>query len=121
MNRIYRFTCIMCPLSCYIEAKFEGNELKIWGCRCPRGKEWVKSEIFEPKRTVMSVVKVKNGKYPVVSVKTDAPVPKERIEELMRHIASLEVEAPVRIGDVVEKNVLNMEVNLVATRTVEEK
>lgn len=121
MRRIYKLTCIVCPLGCYIEAEVDGENVRVQGCRCPRGKEWARQEIIEPKRTIMSVVRVKNGKYPVVSVKTDAPVPKEKVEELMHYIAQMEVSAPVKIGEVLVENILGVGANLVATRTVEEK
>jgi len=121
MSKIYRFTCIVCPLGCYVEAELEGDTINIRGCKCPRGEEWVKEEILDPKRVVMSVIKVKNGEYPVVSVKTDAPVPKEKIPDIMRYISRLEVSAPVKRGDIIVRNILGLQANLVATRDVMEK
>jgi len=121
MSKIYRFTCIVCPLGCYVEAELEGKDLRIHGCKCPRGEEWVRSEIFEPKRVLMSVIRVKNGVYPVVSVKTDRPVPKDRISQIMKFLSNLEIYAPVSIGQVIVKNVLNTGANIVATREVEKK
>lgn len=121
MGKVYRFTCIICPLGCYIEAVMEDNNLKIYGCKCSRGEEWVKEEVLAPKRIVMSVIKVKNGKYPVVSVKTDKAVPKEKIPLIMKYLAGLEVSAPVKEGDVIVSNLLGMNVKLIATRSVDEK
>ncbi len=116
MSKIYRFTCIVCPLGCYIEAELDEGNLKIHGCRCSRGEEWVRSEIFEPKRVLMSVIRVKNGKYPVVSVKTDRPVSKDKIPHIMKLLANLEVSAPVKRGDIIVENVLDTGANIVATR-----
>ena len=86
--KVYRFTCIICPLSCDIEVKVENGEIReIKGYSCPRGKEWAVEEITNPKRVIMSVIKVKNGNMPTVSVKTTKPIPKTKIPELMRLLA----------------------------------
>lgn len=98
----YRFTCIVCPLGCAVEVKVEdGRVIGVTGHTCPRGKEWAIQEITNPKRVVMSVVPVKGGALPTVSVKTAEPVPKEKIPELMKFLAKLRLKAPVKIGDVV--------------------
>ena len=99
---IYRFTCIVCPLSCAVEVEVEdGKVIDVRGHTCPRGKEWAIEEITNPKRVVMSVVPVEGGAIPTVSVKTAEPVPKEKIPELMEFLAKLRLKAPVKIGDVV--------------------
>jgi len=99
---IYRFTCIICPLGCAIEVDVEDGEIReVRGCACPRGKEWAIQEVTNPKRVVMSVVPVDGGALPTVSVKTDEPVPKERIPELMKFLAKLKLKAPVKVGEVV--------------------
>ena len=121
MSKIFRFTCIVCPLGCYVEAELEGENLKIHGCKCSRGEEWVRSEIFQPKRILVSVIKVKNGVYPVASVKTDRPVPKDKIFQVMKFLSNLEISAPVKMGQVIVKNVLDTGANIVATRDVDKK
>ncbi len=99
---IYRFTCIVCPLSCAVEVEVkDGKVIDVRGHTCPRGKEWAIEEITNPKRVVMSVVPVEEGAIPTVSVKTAEPVPKEKIPELMEFLAKLRLKAPVKIGDVV--------------------
>jgi CxxC motif-containing protein len=110
----YRFTCIVCPLGCSIEVDMEKGRVKdVRGCTCPRGKEWAVQEVTNPQRIVMSVVPVDSGALPTVSVKTEKPVSKDRIPELMRFLAGLRLKAPVKVGDVVAKW---GEVKIVATR-----
>ncbi|NJE84792.1 DUF1667 domain-containing protein [Thermococcus sp. CX2] len=101
-SRVYRFTCIVCPLGCTLEVEMDGDKIKeVKGYTCPRGREWAIEEVMNPKRVVMSVVKVRNGKLPTVSVKTAEPVPKARIPELMKFLAKLEVEGPIRVGQTI--------------------
>lgn len=113
----FKLTCIICPLGCEIEVKMEGNKIvEITGFGCPRGKDYAIQEVTAPKRVVMSVIKVKKGDFPTVSVKTDKPVPKELIPVIMKELAKIEVEAPVEIGQVIIENVANSEANIIATR-----
>ncbi len=117
---VYRFTCVICPLSCSVEVEVEGSEVRdVRGFNCSRGREWAVEEVLSPKRVVMTVIRVRGGKEPVVSVKTDSPIPKERIRELMNYLATLEVEAPVSIGQVLEDRPLGLETRVVATRSVD--
>ncbi|ASJ02423.1 molybdopterin oxidoreductase [Thermococcus profundus] len=100
--KVYRFTCIVCPLGCSIEVKVEnGKIVDVTGHTCPRGQEWAIEEVTSPKRIVMSVVPVEGGALPTVSVKTAEPVPKDKIPKLMRFLAGLKLKAPIEIGRVV--------------------
>ena len=49
----------------------------------------------------MSVVPVEGGALPTVSVKTEKPVTKEEIPELMKFLAKLKLKAPVEVGETV--------------------
>ena len=116
---VYRFTCVICPLSCSVEVEVEEGRVRdVRGFSCPRGKEWAVEEVLSPRRVVMTVVKVRGGEEPVVSVKTDSPIPKDRIRELMSYLATLEVKAPISVGQVLVDRPLGLETRVVATRSV---
>ncbi len=57
----------------------------------------------------------------MVSIKTDKPLPKDKMMELMSLVNHLETSAPIRIGDVIAADVLDTGINLVATRNVAER
>ena len=61
------------------------------------------------------------GEIPMVSVKTQAPIPKERIFACMDEIRSIRVAAPVHIGDVVIENCAGTGIPVIATKCVEER
>ncbi len=110
-------TCIICPASCTLKVRIEsGGSLKVEGALCPRGVDYAKQEVTDPRRIVMSVVKVVGGDLPTVSVKTNKPVPKKCIQEVMKATASIELKAPVEIGQVIIKDICGADV--VATRRV---
>ena len=109
-------TCIVCPRGCHLHVD---NDMNVTGNFCPRGKEYAISELTNPVRTITSSIKVSNRPYTLVSVKTDKPVPKGKIFEVMKEIDKLSVEAPTRIGQIVKKNILGLEANIVITKNIE--
>ncbi|MEM1523748.1 MAG: DUF1667 domain-containing protein [Thermofilaceae archaeon] len=108
--------CILCPASCTLKVKRTDGGLEVEGYGCARGVRYARQELTEPLRHVMTVVRVRNGDLPVVSVVTRKPVPKECVKEVVKATAHLEVEAPVEIGQVVLEGPCGA--TLVATRRV---
>ena len=64
-------------------------------------------------------VKLEGGELPVVSVKTAGDIPKDKIMECIRTLKAVTLKAPVRVGDVVVKNVCGSGVDVIATRNGE--
>lgn len=113
------YTCILCPNGCEITAAYEGKEfLSCSGNLCPNGEKYVRQELTDPRRTIASSVLVEGGELPLVSVRLTAPVPRERIFDVMAVIRALRVTAPVIAGTVLAENVLGLGSDLIATRTV---
>ena len=114
--------CINCPLGCHLTVDDSDlNNIIVKGNTCPRGEVYGKNEILHPKRIVTTFVRVNDGSSKVVSVKTKEAVPKETIFDVIKEIKSKEINAPVKIGDVVIENVFNTGVDVVATSNVEVK
>ena len=120
MNR--KFVCIICPNSCQLKVEYEGKTIKkIIGAQCPKGEAFVKNEITNPLRVFVGSVKMTNGNFKLVSVKTPNPIPKKYLKHIGKITHSLEVEAPVAIGQTIASNLLNEKIDLVATRKVRKK
>ena len=118
MNDV-KLTCISCPVGCQITVRMDGDKIvAITGNSCPRGEAYARQEVVAPQRVIATSVKVDGGALPLVSVKTDNPIPKQLIPQLMEFVKSLTVSAPVRIGQVLARDVLGTGANLVATRAV---
>jgi len=77
--------------------------------------------MVEPLRILTSSVLVLNGDMPLVSVKTNKPIPRRVIMQVMDILKNTKVEAPVRVGDIIIKDVLNTGADIVATRNVERR
>ncbi len=108
--------CINCPLGCPLTVGVEdGKVVSVEGNTCKRGELYAVKEITNPSRTVTSTVKVVGGERPVVAVRTKTDIPKDKIFACMEAINSVEVTAPVKIGDVVIADVCGTGVDVVAT------
>ena len=112
-------TCIICPLGCRISVTYtHGTIHEIEGCQCKKGNEYAIGELLYPVRTLTSTINVANGTIPLVSIKTARPKPKEQLFEVMDAISEIEVRAPIQIGDVLIEDVLELDVDIVATKNV---
>ena len=111
--------CIGCPLGCPLEAEMEGAEiLTVTGQNCKNGEQYARRELTNPTRIVTTTVRVTGGKLDVVSVKTASGIPKGRIFDCIRALQTIDVPAPVAIGDVIIENVCSTGVAIVATKNV---
>ncbi len=114
-----KLTCISCPVGCQITVQMDGDKIiAVTGNSCPRGEAYARQEVIAPQRVIATSVKVDGGELPLVSVKTDKPIPKQLIPQLMKYVKSLAVAAPIAVGQVLARDVLGTDANLVATRKV---
>ena len=111
--------CIGCPMGCMMTVSLEdGKVIEVTGNTCKRGDVYARKEVTNPTRIVTSSVRVSDGVFPVVSVKTKEDIPKGKIQECMKALQQVEVQAPVAIGDVVLENVADTGVDVIATKEV---
>lgn len=108
-------TCIVCPRGCRLH--IDDNNV-VTGNFCPRGAKYALDEITHPTRMITSILRVKNRKDLMVSVKTENAIPKDKIFDILEEIKKVEIKAPIHIGDIVIKDVLGTGVNIVATKEI---
>lgn len=110
-----KIVCVVCPRSC--EIGFEGSktEPKVWGYGCARGREFALKEMSEPSRMVFSTVLTAFGYMQLLPVKTDRPVPLDKVFDVMDAVKSLKVSRPVRRGEVLIRGIAGTSADLVAT------
>lgn len=115
-------TCIGCPLGCTVTVELDNGQITaVTGNTCKRGDDYARKEVTRPMRVVTSTVRVTGGDIPVVSVKTERDIPKEKIMDIMRSLTGISVPAPVHIGDVILKNAAQAAVDIIATKEVKVK
>jgi len=108
--------CIICPKGCRL--KVEQRNLCVSGHECERGIIYAKDELENPTRIVTSTVKITGAIHRRCPVKTSSPIPKHMIKDAMLLLDSVELEAPIGIGDVVVKDICGTGVAFVATRSL---
>ncbi len=113
---IRKMTCIVCPRGCEMDVEYEKNTfIGVLNNFCSKGEEYARDEIISPKRVVTSTVKVIGGDLLMLPVKTDKPVNKEKIFDIIKKIYQVKVTAPIEINDVLLSNIDDNGANLVAT------
>ena len=136
--------CITCPKGCHL--KVDEESFAVTGNSCPRGAVYGANELRSPVRVVTSTVVVEpagagidrlqnpdclprtsdacpyEGAEKVLPrrlpVKTDRPIPKGKMFQVMAEINRLRVTPPVAVGDVLIPNVAGTDGNVVATKNL---
>ncbi len=108
--------CIICPTGCLVHVENVNGELIIEGHSCKRGEEYAREEFVAPKRILTTTMQVESGFLPLVPVRSEKPIPKERLKDTLKEIAKVKVKAPIKMGDILIENVLDLGVNIIASR-----
>jgi CxxC motif-containing protein len=124
MNRV--FTCIVCPVGCEMEARIDDTDegpfiLEITGANCIRGREYIENELKNPMRIVTSSVRVTGGNMPVTSVRLTAPVPRNRMMDVIEELRHISLTAPLAIGQIVAQNILGLGSDVIITKNVDKR
>ncbi|HHV42635.1 MAG TPA: DUF1667 domain-containing protein [Clostridiaceae bacterium] len=106
--------CILCPRGCHLRVNPE--TYFVTGNQCPDGPEYAKKELQRPVRTVTATVTVNGGRFSRLPVKTEYPVNKDLIPDIMAALKNVVVSPPLNVGDVVVADIAGSGVNIVATR-----
>lgn len=109
-------TCIECPIGCSVTVTMDGVKiLSVEGNTCPRGKLYAENEMICPRRVITSTVKTSDGR--MMAVKTERPVKKSEMFEVMEKINKI-VSSPKKIGEVVLENI-SENIDLVSAQDID--
>ena len=81
------------------------------------GKTYFKQEVFSPGRVLTTTVKTDNPEAPLLPVRSDKLIPKDRLTECMKVIAEHTARGPIHLGQVVIDNILDLNINIIASRS----
>ncbi|SKA90929.1 Protein of unknown function [Clostridium sp. USBA 49] len=65
-----------------------------------------------------TLVRIKGSKYNVAPVKSSKPIDKSLWIECSKALSRIYVGAPIKIGDVICKNILNTGVDIICTKNI---
>lgn len=107
--------CIVCPKGCHLSVD-ESKGFAVDGAACERGVEYGKTEMQNPTRVLTSTVRIADAAHSRCPVKTNMPIPKPKLFEVMGQLKEIELKAPVSEGQVVLQNICGTNACLVVTR-----
>ena len=107
--------CIVCPRGCHLNIDENKN---VTGNGCPRGVNYAINEVTCPKRMVTSTVKIISEDFVRLPVMTSKEINKDQIFAVMEEINKVCVKAPIKMREIIIKNVLNTGVDIISTREV---
>jgi CxxC motif-containing protein len=110
--------CIVCPEGCEMEIEEKNGELVFPKGICHRGQTYARQEVYNPCRVLTTTVRIQGSAIAMLPVRTSQTILKGKLIEAMQQIADIEVEAPVKLGDVVCQNIADTGVSLIACRTL---
>lgn len=111
-------TCIVCPMGCRMTVTNTNDEYKVEGNTCKRGEKYAIEELTNPKRVITSTVRLEGSYLNLLPVKTDGSIPKELMMNIVAILDKVKVQSPVRVGDIIIKDVLGTGVNIVSTKNL---
>ena len=112
-------TCICCPLGCRILIRKEGKKLTVNGHKCKKGEKYSMQEYINPQRVLTTTVLVEKGKQYLLPVRSEEGIPKHLIKSGVIELSKMKVNAPIKCGDIIFKNILGTGVNIIASRDIE--
>lgn len=122
-----QFNCTTCPSECLLTVEVErdadGNVAavhSVTGNSCPRGDKFAHQELTCPMRVLTTTVAVSVGDERLLPVRTAEAIPLELHAQAMALIRGLVVNAPIRMGDVILPNLIDTNINLVASMDIDQ-
>lgn len=121
-----QFNCTTCTSECLLTVEVERNadgavaEVRsVAGNSCPRGDKFAHQELTCPMRVLTTTVAVSGGDEALLPVRTSEAIPLELHAQAMALIRGLVVNAPIRMGDIVLENLLDTNINLIASMGID--
>lgn len=121
-----QFNCTTCPSECLLTVEVErdadGAVVEVHfvtGNSCPRGDTFAHQELTCPMRVLTTTVAVSGGDEALLPVRTTEAIPLALHTKAMDLIRGLIVGAPIRMGDVMLENLLNTNIDLIASMDID--
>lgn len=117
-----KMICIDCPIGCEINVTHDGKiVLEIDGNKCKKGIDYTETEITDPRRMVITTVRVRGGFHHLVPVRSTEPVSKTKIFSILKKLRKVELKMPVKIHQVVLPDAVGTGIDIVTSRSLSPK
>lgn len=120
-----QFNCTTCPSECLLTVEVERDadgavvEVRsVTGNSCPRGDRFAHQELTCPMRVLTTTVAVSGSDEVLLPVRTAETIPLALHAQVIDLIRGLVVKAPIRMGDIVLEDLLNTNIDLIASMDI---
>lgn len=111
--------CIVCPLGCRMDVTLEGSEIvDLQGNQCKKGPKYAQKEVTFPGRILTTTVNTDMPGIPLLPVRSNGEIPRDRLMACMEEISGHRVKERVEVGEAVVRDILGLGVDIVACRTI---
>lgn len=121
-----QFNCTTCPSECLltVEAERDADDAvvevhSVTGNSCPRGDKFAHQELTCPMRVLTTTVAVSGGNEALLPVRTAKAIPLALHTQAMDLIRGLVIDVPIHMGDVVLEDLLNTNIDLIASMDID--
>ena len=109
--------CTVCPRGCHITVDGDNNKVNsVKGEGCKRGLDYATAEFIAPVRILTTLVKINGKENELLPVRSNKPLLKEKLFDCMAEIKKVSVNLPVKMHDVIVKDICGTGVDIVATK-----
>lgn len=108
--------CILCPRGCRVSVDTE--TLEVTGNSCPKGAQFGPQEISNPQRMLTSTAPIQGALHLRIPVRTTESIPFDKIFSCTEEIKKLRLTAPIKVGQILIKNILDTGVDIIASRSL---
>lgn len=119
MDKEKELLCIVCPTGCRLRVAWQANgSFAVSGNGCKRGVQFATDEMTHPMRSLTTTVRTAFAGVPVLPVRTDGEIPKEKVPDAMRELGRVVVNERLGCGDIVLPDVAGCGRRVIATSDI---
>lgn len=117
MAKETKIICIMCPLACQVTVSIDdkGNITSVTNYLCKQGEKYAISECQFPGRILTTTVLTEGSLHKLLPVRTDKPVPRARLMEVMYSLSQIKVKPPIKMGQIIVSDIKKLGVDVIST------
>jgi len=123
------FTCTICPTGCRVSVDVVDGLFRFSGNRCGKAEAFAKHDVFSKTKTetasadrsIITTVRTAFPRIPVLPVRTNRDVPKEKVTEIIRELSNVVITEKIGIGEIVVADVLGTGCDVIAASNILKK
>ena len=118
MKEEINIICVACPKGCRLRVQRDGDTFLVSDQGCKRGEQYARQEMTDPRRMVATTIRIDSAAHPLLPVFTATPIPKAKIQLLLKELGIIQMKPPIKMGQVVLRDALGTGIDVLASRDI---